>query len=275
MVFGMLWIASFIIACNEFAIICSAATWYFSRKDIPDDDGIPGDSDVSKGFWWTFRYHFGSLAFGSFIIAVVWLIRLIFEYVGNKVAGASGDNKFTQVLLGCTRCCLDCFDRFVRYINRNAYIYMAISSENFCESALNSFILILKNAAKFAFVEGISNVFMFLAKFCIAIFTSLCAFVLLPYQVPEGEEINAPFLPVLCVFLFSYMVACVFISVFDTGSNTILQCYLIDVDIAKQHNLSPNHIPPTLSKFIHMHNVQDDSDTDDEKKKQLKANLIQ
>ena len=41
MCFGILWLIAFIIACNEFVIIVSAVTWYFSDKTIEDDDGIP------------------------------------------------------------------------------------------------------------------------------------------------------------------------------------------------------------------------------------------
>ena len=172
MLFGFLWIIAFLISCNEFVVIVSAITWYYSDKTIPDDDGIPGDSDVRVGFWWSFRYHCGSLAFGSFLLTLVWIIRIIFEYIGEKMIEATGNNGCTKCLVSCIRCCLDCFDRFIRYLNRNAYIYMALSGEGFCSSALNAFILILKNSAKFAFVEGIADVFMFLAKFFISCSTT-------------------------------------------------------------------------------------------------------
>ena len=85
MTFGIFWIVAFLMAANEFSVIVSTCTWYFSRKDIPDDDGIPGDSDVGKGLWWTWRYHTGTIAFGSLLIAIVWTVRALFEYVGNKV----------------------------------------------------------------------------------------------------------------------------------------------------------------------------------------------
>jgi len=225
MCFGILWLIAFIIACNEFVIIVSAVTWYFSDKTIEDDDGIPGDSDVRFGFWWAFRYHFGSLAFGSFLLAIVWVIRALFEYVGEKMHEATGNNGFTKCLVGCIRCCLDCFDRFVRYLNRNAYIYMAITSESFCTSALLSFILILKNAAKFAFVEGLADIFMFLAKFFISFATTLVSYFLLKAMSENDVE---PWLPLTVIFLFSYLIAAIFIAIFDTSANTILQCYLLD-----------------------------------------------
>lgn len=232
MFFGFLWIAAMLIAMNDYAVIVSSATWYFSRKDIPDADGIPGDSDVWKGFYWTFRYNFGSLAFGSFILTLVWMVKLIFEYVGEKVKEASGGNKCVDCMLCCIRCCLDCFDRFVRFLNMNAYIYMAISGESFCTSALHSFLLILKNAAKFGFVNGIAAVFMFLAKFTIAILTTVCCWGLLKVW-PDSDGNQGVFLPSFFVFIFSYMIGTTFISVFDTSSNCVLQCYLKDLDIAK------------------------------------------
>ena len=218
MVFGFLWLICFLIACNEFVVIVSAITWYYSDKTIPDDDGIPGDSDVRYGFWWSIRYHMGSLAFGSFLMALVWTIRAIFEYIGEKMIDASGNNGCTRCLISCIRCCLDCFDRFIRYINRNAYIYMALSGESFCSSALNSFILILKNSAKFAFVEGIADIFMFLAKVFIS--TSTTGLYLLIMRAMT--KVSSPWLPLFVVFLLSYMIASVFIAVFDVSANTIL-----------------------------------------------------
>ena len=229
MCFGAFWLAAFLITCNEFVVIVSTCTWYFSRKDIPDDDGIPGDSEVYKGFWWAIRYHMGSIAFGSFILAIVWVIQSAFEYVGNKVEKASGNNGCVKCLLGGVRCCLDCFDRFVRFLNRNAYIYQAISNENFCSSAVNAFILVLKNSAKFTFVHTIGSVFMIIAKVCIAIVTTvICYFVM-----KDILSNQFPYVPLAVIFLCSYGVASVFISVFEVSANTILQCYLIDLDISK------------------------------------------
>ena len=249
MVMGMVWVSMFLLACNEFAIICASVTWYFSRKDIPDDDGIPGDADVWKGFVWTFRYNCGTLALGSFILTIVWLIRAIFEYIGEKVHDASAGNKCTECLLCCIRCCLDCFDRFIRYLNRNAYIYCAIASESFCPSALHSFLLILKNMAKFAFVENIADAFMFLAKTFIAVLTTLAGYSLLPVMTDIRVD---PVLPCCFIFAFAYLVACQFISIFDVSANTILQCYLFDADIAGSAGLDMRHVPKSLVKFLQL-----------------------
>ena len=245
--FGIVWLVTFIIACNEFVIIVSAITWYYSDKTIPDDDGIPGDSDVSEGFKWTFRYHMGSLAFGSLILSIVWIIRAAFEYIGEKVMDAAPGNGCTKCLVACIHCCLDCFDRFLRFLTRNAYIYMALSGESFCSSALNAFVLILKNHAKFAFVDGIADVFMFLAKFFIASATTALSWLLMGVMTEVGDV----FFPLFVIFLLSYMIGSTFIAVFDISANTILQCYLLDKEIARSNGLQdPDHVPPTMEKFF-------------------------
>ena len=249
MIFGYFWIIAFILSCNEFVIVCAAASWYFSDKTIEDSDGIPGDADVWKGFFWIPRYHFGSIALGSLLIAVVWMIRFIFEYVAKKVQDASGNNAFTRGLLCCIRCCLDCFDRFMRYLTRNAYIYMAISSESFCSSALNAFILMLKNAAKFAFVEGFSEVFMFIAKLSISLFSTLASLIIMKYAL-ASNPVSSPIIPGIIILLLSFVVAGIFVSIFDAAANTILQCYLLDQDVAKHHALDAKHVPKALERFL-------------------------
>lgn len=245
MCFGFLWVLAFIMAMNEFVTIVAAITWYYSDKSIPDDDGIAGDSDVSVGMGWAVRYHGGTLAFGSLILAIVWAIRVIFEYIAKKAeAAGAGENAFTKCLIGCIRCCLSCFERFVRYINRNAYIYCALTGEGFCSSAINSFVLILKNSAKFGFVEGIATCFMFIAKFFIAIMTTLASFFIMKSMT---TDVSSPYGPLFVIFIFSYTIATIFIEIFDTGANTILQCYLLDKEVGLPND---EHIPESLVKFF-------------------------
>ena len=77
--FGLLWINAFFIAMFQFTIAVSAATWYFSYGT--DDSG----ARVCKGICWGMGYHAGSLAFGSFLLALIWMIRIIFEYRRKKM----------------------------------------------------------------------------------------------------------------------------------------------------------------------------------------------
>ena len=218
MYFGIFWLAFFLMAANDMVIIISTCTWYFSRKDVPDDDGIPGDSDISKAFKWTFKYHVGSLALGSLVLALLSIVSAIMEYASAKLAEESEGNSVARCCAGCIGCCVHCFDRFMRFLNRNAYIYLAISNENFCSSSLNAFILVLKNAAKFSFVNTIGTVFMVVAKLCIAFGTVIITW----FWILEVDAVESRTLPMLLIFGISYFIASVFVSIFEASSATIL-----------------------------------------------------
>lgn len=82
-VFGFFWVAALIIACTQYVIIVCVATWYFTVNS-----DTKGRFSLCSGLWWCIRYNLGSLMFGSFLIAVVWLIRVIFEYINRKVQNA-------------------------------------------------------------------------------------------------------------------------------------------------------------------------------------------
>lgn len=156
-----------------------------------------------------------------------------------------------KCVLCCCSCCLACVDKFVQYINKNAYIQCALSSENFCNSAINAFCLMLKHAAKFSFVSGIGNVFMVLGKMAISAVTCLLCFIVLDIMV-EKKLIASPIAPLLIIFIAAYMISSVFISVFSTAANTILQCFLVDTDISEQNGHGEAmHRPESLEGFVY------------------------
>ena len=64
---------------SKFAVGVTTVTWFFSGQGS-DEDMNATDVSVLKGVWWAFRYHLGSLCFGSFLITITSLIRLLFEY---------------------------------------------------------------------------------------------------------------------------------------------------------------------------------------------------
>ena len=68
--FACLWNMAFLLYLMIFVVACSCAIWYFNNKNSPNHFRMP----IFIGFWWAFRYHLGSLALGSFILAVIWTI---------------------------------------------------------------------------------------------------------------------------------------------------------------------------------------------------------
>ena len=151
-----LWNNAFLLALNQFIIGCSVCIWYFSQGP-----GMESGGSIRKSVYWAFRYHLGSLAFGSLILAIVQFIRIILEYIKYQTAKLSGDNRMTQCLLACLSCIVACFERFVEFLNRNAYIQIALTGKSFCPAAKDAFETIWSNATRYSLVSGFGAIFTF------------------------------------------------------------------------------------------------------------------
>ena len=100
------------------------------------------------------------------------MIRVILEKVEEKLAQYHQDNKLVKAALCFCKCCFWCLEKFMKFLNRNAYIMCAVSGNNFCTSAKDAFFLLLRNAARLAVLTGVVNFLMFLSKIVVV---GLCA----------------------------------------------------------------------------------------------------
>lgn len=114
---------------------------------------------------------FGSIAFGSLLIAIVVFIRFLLEILTNqlkqKTLGMDQQAAAIKFVLQCASCYIACFERIIRFLTTNAYIMMAISGKNFCESAKESFYLVLRSTMQFAISHGTTKLFITVGKILI------------------------------------------------------------------------------------------------------------
>lgn len=136
-----------------------------------------------------------------------------------------------RCILSCTRCCLDCFHRFIKFLNENAYIQVALTGENFCVSAMQGFVLALKNAATFLIINGIGQFLYLLGKATISIVNTAIGYLMITYIQEFQEDIDQPLPFLMLIFFMSYMMATTFMEVYNSVSLAILQCLYTDVDI--------------------------------------------
>jgi hypothetical protein len=70
--FGLLWILAFFNAQQSFIVMVAGCSYYFDSNKEKE-----GDADVGMGVKMAWVNHIGSLAFGSFIVAVVEFLRIV------------------------------------------------------------------------------------------------------------------------------------------------------------------------------------------------------
>lgn len=105
----------------DFLMIVSVTEWYFNQVD---DSNL----HVFRGLWWTFRYNLGSLVLGSMLVTWIWIFRAVGNYVQTHMTDKKGNvaEGPSKIMRKCIKCFLDCHNRFVRFLNINAYCQIAL-----------------------------------------------------------------------------------------------------------------------------------------------------
>eukprot|EP00002_Diphylleia_rotans_P025469 TRINITY_DN5038_c0_g1_i3.p1 TRINITY_DN5038_c0_g1~~TRINITY_DN5038_c0_g1_i3.p1 ORF type:complete len:565 (+),score=95.56 TRINITY_DN5038_c0_g1_i3:86-1780(+) len=155
--FGLLWSVNTIIAITQCSIAGAIASWYWTL-----DKSKAPLAPVISSFYRVLRYHLGSMIFGALIIAIVQFIRAILAYIQKQMEGK--DNLVVKVAFCLLNCCFACVERFLKFINKNAYIMISIYGYSFCEAARKAFFLILANVLRVAAVTMVGDFMIFLGK---------------------------------------------------------------------------------------------------------------
>merc|ERR1712118_317798 len=117
---------------SQFVIAHTVQRWYFTPLENGRKRAL-APLAIIRGYCVAFTFHLGSLLLGSFLIAVFRFVRMVLSYIAQK--SKSSGNEVGSCLAKILLCIVSCFQRFVEFVNKNAYIEMAINSTSFCASA--------------------------------------------------------------------------------------------------------------------------------------------
>lgn len=237
-VFGLFWINAFVIGTAQFIIGASACMWYFEVSSETQGKGT-----VRRGLWWAFRFHLGSVAFGSAIIAICQILRILFEYYRQQIRKAD-QTAFVKTMLCLTGWILWLLENCAKYMSKNAYIQIALTNDNFCPAAWNALALILKNAHRFGFASNIGSIFIFFGGMAIVSVNGIIA-----YFVLTGEhfaaKLDSPIPPLVVVIIITMTIAYGFLSIYSFASDAILQSFLLDEEL----RFNGENRPETMQEF--------------------------
>ena len=171
--------------------------WCFNKDEVPF-------FAILGSFYRCVRFHLGSIAFGSLLVAVVRFIRVILEYIDGKCKKYA-DNTFVRVVSCLFRCCFWCLENFLKFINKNAFIMIAIYGKAFCASARDAFFLLVENGVRAVVLNALSDFLLFLSKLAVTGIVSTGAFFVLTNQTPTlvtFEGLNFYWAPLAVSFGF-------------------------------------------------------------------------
>merc|ERR1711907_711423 len=215
------------------------------------------------------RYHLGSVIFGAFLVALVQAIRIVLAYVEKKTRSAS--SPVVKFLFKCAQCCLWCFEKFIKFINRNAYIMMSIQGTNFCASARDAFFLLLRNVLRVAAVNTVGTFCLFMGKVGVTAVTVLIGMELFQSK----EDICYVWLPLSMGAVFAFFITHTFLSVYAMTIDTVLLSFCQDIE-ENDGMEKPFYMSKALMEYIKKTNQEAvKENTKKEKRKNKAANEVE
>eukprot|EP00808_Paulinella_micropora_P024157 g61490.t1 len=226
--FHLLWVVQFIIYFTYLVFAGAVAEWYFTDRDEAGKKKT-NQRNCRDSFARATRYHLGSVAFGSFIIAVIQFARAVVHYMQAKAEqlNPGGIQRAIFCMIGC---CLYCVECCCDKISKNGFVWVSIWGEDFMTAACSAFKLVWANLLRIAALNLVGDYILLMGKFMVSVATAGISAII--YQVVYGSpplgRLSSIMMPVFVSWVIGFMVACFFMSLFEVTIDTVFLCFLID-----------------------------------------------
>jgi len=221
-IFMMLWIMELFSAMSTFVIAYVTQLWFFKTDKV---------CSLLRGYTAALYYHLGTLAYGSFIIALVRGVRIVLSMVSEAMKDSA--NPVGHVLACCCNCFVACFERFLKKLTKFAYMDAAINSNSFCVAAGHSLGVLTHNATTVFTLSGATFLFEIAGCGSItaagAVSTYLMSTKMERFNDPSKETFvqDPVFVSVVAAFL-CFFVSVPFMLVFANAADSVLFCFALE-----------------------------------------------
>ncbi|XP_071444421.1 choline transporter-like 1 isoform X2 [Hetaerina americana] len=219
---GLVWTAEFILSCQQMVIAGAVALWYFApggKKNLMHP--------ISRSVCNLFLYHLGSVALGSFLITIFKVPRLILSFFKRECGKCGGDTACVNCCTKCCSCCWYSFEKFLKYINHNAYTVIALEGVDFFPASKVAFDTIMHNALQVAAINSVGDFILFLGKCCVVAITGLIGLLLMKHN----PHLHLYAVPIFIISVFAYFIAHCVLSLYEMVIDTLFLCYCEDINL--------------------------------------------
>jgi len=162
----------------------------------------------------------GSIAFGSLIVALLDLLRLVLNAVQQS---AADDGHPVQVCLAmCASCFVGCIESLVEYFNRYAYIEIALYGKSYIPAAKDTWRLIKDRGIDALINDSLVSMVLTWGAYTIGLLSSFFVFLYLRLTSPSFNGHGQYTVPlVLFAFLIGVVCSLTMSSAIEAGVSTI------------------------------------------------------
>ena len=253
--FSFLWTINLVINVSWTAMSGSVCHWFFFRGNDQYKTKIPLLRSLGRVLF----YHLGSIAFGSFIVAAIQLVRIILMLIDKYTKDLQKKNPLFLVIIKCTQCCLWCLEKTIKYITGYAYIYVALQGSSFCGACFSTFSLLFANPAQMA-INGLVRVILYYVQvLTVPLISAWIGNIAL-----IGNNRPDPMYATVVIGILALIFSSLFATVFGCVLDTLFVCCCRD-----RADYSGKHMPDRLKEAYGFDKNAGKGDDDAEKKEAL------
>ncbi|GBG24016.1 Choline transporter-like protein 5 [Hondaea fermentalgiana] len=259
MIFGLFWILNFISGINTLTISGAVLRWFWAGEVAEDGAGktrIP----ILRSFYVAIRYHLGTVAFGSLVLAIVSFIRYVAAYVQRRLQELGQDNRVVRIIFCALQAFLRCVQRCVEFVSRHAFIYTVMFGGSFCVSTKMAFSAMVTNVAQVALVTFLGDLIQRFGQILITMISGLTCWVWIdqPEYAFGGEKQLYSFItPIATSMFLAWFAAAQVLAAYDITVDCLLMSYLQNKRMAKYKESHKARSTPGLDAFMAKHELKD------------------
>jgi hypothetical protein len=202
------------VCVNICHVACSGvfAKWYFGK----DQTGSPVGSSLKMAL----TTSFGSICFGSFLVAFVRAMEAVARSIRNRAR--EDGNWVVCIIAACMQCIIQCIGDMMEWFNSFAYVQCAVHGFGFMDAARATYALCtvaniraILVSSMVGWVAGLGCLFCALVGTCAA----------LPFGNPVAVYLG---------FLLAMIVGGGALQVIDSGAKTIMVCWAENEGMLRQ-----------------------------------------
>jgi hypothetical protein len=139
----------------------TVGTWWF----VPEEASSCWSSGLQDSFCRATTYSFGSICFGSLLVAIVQALRAL--------AHMSRDSEDMQILTCIIDCVLACIQDIIEYLNKWAYVYVGLYGFGYMEAGRNVIQLFQQKGWTVIISDDLCDRVLFMVSLGVGILTGL------------------------------------------------------------------------------------------------------
>lgn len=215
LVFTLAWSLSVVFTGIRFVIATTVALWY-------NQECNNSLVRVLKAVYWTLRFHLGTVCFGSLILFLAGVGKVVCQYIITKVPAPAGLQQVHWIISKCLVILVFLAERLIKFFTSQTLTQVALSSESFCTSASEVSKVMSISILKFDFI---CEFLLLGGKLVISIGSTLISRILLKKGILSesiGSTLSVEFLTLTAIFALSWIVSSMFAYLWSAACDSVI-----------------------------------------------------